>query len=180
MILTRPPAISPANVLDAQTAKHLKLNPAQALENLKILRKSQLAQTMTEALKTESKSASTSSIEKALSGSEISADDNQRRAEVYQSKPVDLSDLDLKFDDPRFKHLQFLYQARNFPKTLKTDQLVRWETYRRQLFFQNKPSALDFFKRQMNKMLSNQPTAQEQNILEELNLYVTNLLPTST
>ena len=104
--------------------------------------------------------------------------DEQKRQLLRAAKPAEIADLDLKFTDPRLKQLQLLYQARNFPKTLKIDQLFDWEQYKEQLFLGGKPSGLDLFKRRLRQhLLRFRDNPEVLNLLEELQSYVENILP---
>ena len=181
--INQSPAVAPASVLDAESAKRLNLNRTQILKNWRELQKSNLAKTVSDAyLKLSNDTLETSdspaSFEISLAKAKISEADEQKRQQVRAAKPSQIAELNLQFDDPRFKDLQLLYQARNFPKTLKIDQLFVWEKYKRQVLSGGKPSGLDIFKRHLRQNLVQfSDDAEVFNILEELQSYVENILP---
>ena len=177
------PIVAPISVLDNASAKRLNLGKAKIFGNWQALKKGNLAKTVSDAyLKLTSDTAETSSLplllEASLAKKKISDNDEQKRQSVRAAKVSEIANLNLEFDDPRFKYLQLLYQARNFPKTLKVDQLLDWEKYKEQIFLSSKPSGLDAFKRQLRQSLMRfRDDPEILNILEELQTYIENILP---
>ena len=53
---------------------------------------------------------------------------------VRNTKPADLGRLDLPFEDHRLDELFFRYRARNFRETLTSDEVARWDKYRKNKF----------------------------------------------
>lgn len=178
------PAVAPLSVLDRDSARRLRLDKTRIQANWKALKASDLATKAGQAyLKLSDQAPKPSSLERALARESFSESDQAKRQKVRQTPAAEIANLDLKFDDPRLKHLQFLYQARNFPKTLKTDQLLDWEKYKQNLFLNGRPSGLQLFKNQLRRTLSRLQARQDfksLNLLEELQLYIESVLPEQT
>ena len=179
--ISRAPAVAPPTVLDKPSSRRLGLSRSLAGRHLAELRDSQLSKTISEAflkLAQESSSSTAANEELALASQAPSKADEQKRALVRAAKAADLPGLELDFEDPRFKQLLFLYQARNFPKSLRMEQLVAWENYKQRKFLAGKPSGLDGFKRQLRQSLSRAGENPETlNLLEELQFYIETILP---
>ena len=181
--INQSPVVAPASVLDAASTKRLGLSQSQISKNWQNLQKSGLAKLVSDAyLKLTNDNveatAASSLFEASLAKAKASDDDEQKRQQIRVAKQAEIAELNLKFDDPRFKYLQLLYQARNFPKTLKIDQLFEWEKYKEQIFLANKPSGLDIFRKHLRQSLMQfKDDAEVLNILEELQTYVENILP---
>lgn len=176
------PVVAPAKVLDAAAAERLSLDKGVVGRNWHELQAGDLAKTAAEAylqLANDSQSSGAETgFEAALARTKLTEEDDGKRLKLRTAKPDEIADLDLKFADPRLKQLQLLYQARNFPKTLKIDQLFDWEQYREQVFAGGKPSGLDVFRRQLRRHLMQRREDPEViNLLEELQTYVENILP---
>ena len=176
------PVVAPAKVLDGGSVSRLGLERAKIAKNWKDLQASGLSKTAAEAylkLSNDSQAAGPDlPFETALARAKVSEEDDRKRLKLRAAKPEEIADLDLKFADPRLKQLQLLYQARNFPKTLKIDQLLDWEQYRERVFSKGKPSGLDVFRRQLRRhLLQRRDDPEVINLLEELQTYVENILP---
>lgn len=176
------PAVAPISALDKVSITRLKLDKKEIFKNWQALRKSQLNKTASAAylklIEENALKSSSISFEESLAKTKISKADEQKRQQIYKSKADEIANLDLEFEDVRFKQLQLLYQARNFPKTLKMDQLLSWEKYKLQLFSKGKPSGLDIFKRELRRSLFRfKDDDQVINTLEELQLYIESIIP---
>ena len=178
----RAPVVTPLSVLDQASARRLGLDKSRIFKHWHDLEKSNLSLLATDAYRKladkNREILSLASLESQLARSNVSQDDEQKRQQIRSTKSEEIANLNLEFNDPRFKHLQLLYQARNFPKTLRMDQLLDWEKYKQRLFLAGKPSGLDLFKRQLRRNLMRfKDDAEVLNILEELQLYIENILP---
>ena len=173
------PAVAPSNVLDRQSISRLQLNQAQIDGNLRRVKQTDFVKRVQEAyLKLAAPKPPTGSLERRLTQVKFSEADLNHRRTVLETPAAELTDLKLPFEEPGLGFLQFLYQARNFPKSLKTDQIMEWEEYRRKLFYKGSPSGLQAFKRQLQQSLQRYREEPETlNILEELQLYIENILP---
>ena len=177
--ISRAPAVAPPAALDGPSSRRLDLSRSLAGRHLVELRQSRLAKTVSEAVLKLSQTAPAGGDEElALALGTPTEADEQKRAQVRAAKPAELDGLEPDFEDPRFKQLLFLYQARNFPKRLRMEQLVAWENYKQRKFLAGKPSGLDLFKRQLRQSLSRASDEPETlNLLEELQFYIETILP---
>ena len=183
--INRAPPVAPLSVLDAASAARLGVDKSVIAKNRQALKQSGLAKTTADAyLKLASEASAPPAdpdsflFEALLARAKISENDQQKRQQVRAAKFDEIANLDLQFEDPRLKQLQLLYQARNFPKTLKVDQLLSWEQYKSQCFFSSKPSRWDVFQKQLRQsLLRSRDDAEVLNILEELQLYIENIMP---
>ena len=181
--INRAPPVAPLSVLDAASVARLGIDKSVIAKNRQALKQSGLAKKIADAyLKLASEAVVSDAalffFEAPLARSKISENDQQKRQQVRAAKFDQIANLDLQFEDPRLKQLQLLYQARNFPKTLKVEQLLSWEQYKSQLFFSSKPSGQDVFRKQLRQSLMRfKDDAETLNILEELQLYIENIMP---
>lgn len=68
------------------------------------------------------------------SGGFFSRDDSQRIETIRNTAVDELADLQFNFDDKRLYEMLFRYRARNYPQTLKEQELTRWNEYRHDKF----------------------------------------------
>ncbi len=107
--------------------------------------------------------------------------DRKLLSHFRQSQPESLAKYIDKFQDPRLKALVLPYKARNFPKSLTTEEKQQWEEYRqRKLFDGGNKSRLAKFLAQLEE-LSKVPalTAEQGYLLEEMQLFAQSLVPAS-
>ena len=108
--------------LNPTSVERLHLDKQLIAKHWRALKHSSLAKTAAEAyLKIAEGASAPADPEAALARAKVSENDIRMRRQMRSAKPEEIANLDLKFEDPRFKQLRLLYQARNFPKTLKTD-----------------------------------------------------------
>lgn len=177
--VSRAPAVAPTSVLNSVSAEHLHLEKQLISKHWRVLKQSGLAKTAAEAYLKIAESTSTPvGFEATLARAKVSENDARMRCLVRSAKPEEIANLELEFEDPGFKQLRLLYQARNFPKTLKTDQLLNWEEYKRRLFIIGKPNALTLFERQIRQTATRfRDDAEISNLLMELQVYAENIMP---
>jgi len=60
--------------------------------------------------------------------------DKRQFASIRATTPEYLAGRRFSFTDPRLSELLFRYRARNWPKTLNTDERQRWDDYRKHRF----------------------------------------------
>lgn len=58
-----------------------------------------------------------------------SRNDKQLFEVIHETKPDNLGDLQLDFEDDKFTMMFFRYRARNWPETLESQELDTWRTY---------------------------------------------------
>ena len=177
--ISRAPAVAPTSVLNPISVEHLHLDKQLISKHWRALKQSGLAKTAAEAyLKIAESTSVPAGLEAILARAKVSDNDARMRHLVRSAKPEEIANLELEFEDPSFKQLRLLYQARNFPKTLKTEQLLNWEEYKRRLFISGKPNALTLFERQIRQTAVRfSDDAEVSNLLMELQVYVENIMP---
>lgn len=57
--------------------------------------------------------------------------DRLKMARLREMSPDELAALKPDFDDPRLPEMLFRYRARNFPQFLSSEEMARWEAFRR-------------------------------------------------
>ena len=179
--INRAPVVAPENVLDASSRARLNLTNDTIKQHWQQVQQSSLNRLISDAfLKLSQLTSSTLNFEQALAATPVSDADAARRRQVRATAPAQLTQLDLPFDNANFKRLQFLYQARNFPHTLSADQLNEWESYRQQIFFQDQPGLFDVYSKELQRQASRldpDVDIEKYNLLEDLQVYVSGILP---
>ncbi|MCP4126971.1 MAG: exodeoxyribonuclease I, partial [Gammaproteobacteria bacterium] len=84
----------------------------------------------------------------------------------------DLASLQHSFDDTRLPEMLFRYRARNWPDTLSSDEVVRWDSFRKNRLTNAQADAgisLDDYRSRLAQMMVD-PGLEERdrNILSEL------------
>jgi len=117
--------------------------------------------------------------ERLYGGGFFSSNDTRTMAQVINSKPDQLNELVDKFDDQRLKLLLPLYKARNFPKSLNSEESAAWEKFcsLKLLSGGEKSRTATYFAR-LNELKDSTKDKSKQYLIEELMLYGQSLLPT--
>ncbi|HEX5448363.1 MAG TPA: exodeoxyribonuclease I [Candidatus Saccharimonadales bacterium] len=182
----RCPALAPLNVLEAgdgyknlglhreQVDKHLKKLASAGdfgnnlLEALEIMWPKRQAGLVADPLK----------VDGLLYDGFIKDTDKTTISAIRSAKPDDLSYLASNLKDERLKALAPLYKARNYPKSLGSDELKTWENFRRQKLLDS-GRANGYFGRLDELAKTPDLTAEKKYLIEELNLYAQSVLPTN-
>lgn len=129
------PFVAMAKSLSAENAERLDIDREQCLENLKFIQNN--AQTIADKLYQLSSipfkhdEQDTVDCDHALySGGFISNQDRLTCQMVLASQPEQLAALSNEFSDTRLAKLLFRYRARNFPNTLNSEEIQRWQAHR--------------------------------------------------
>ncbi len=69
-------------------------------------------------------------VDEDLYGGFLGDADRRRLEELRAMSPASLAAARTGFDDPRLEELLFRYRARNFPETLRPEEVERWEAHR--------------------------------------------------
>ena len=69
-------------------------------------------------------------VDEDLYGGFLGDADRRRLEDLRAMSPASLAAARTGFDDPRLEELLFRYRARNFPETLRPDEVERWEAHR--------------------------------------------------
>ncbi len=80
-------------------------------------------------------------IDEDLYGGFIDAADRRLLNQLRAMSPQQLAKMQPAFNDARLEELLFRYRARNFPATLSTDDMHRWESHRCERLFDGRGGA---------------------------------------
>jgi exodeoxyribonuclease-1 len=90
-----------------------------------------------------------------LYGGFLSDDDRRRCEQVRRATADELAALHPGFDAPKLAELLFRYRARNWPETLKREERLRWEEFRRERLTEAGAGAnivLDDYRKQLSRL----------------------------
>jgi exodeoxyribonuclease-1 len=109
----------------------------------------------------------------------INKGDAAAMRQVRGAKPDEISQLAGKFQDKRLQGLLPLYKARNYPGSLNDEERKAWEEFtHKQLLAGGTGSRLaKYFNRLQELAADSKLTAQQQYLLEELQLYGESIVP---
>lgn len=105
--------------------------------------------------------------------------DKQVMSVVRAAQPDDLSQLARDFSDERLKKMLPLYKARNFPRSLTTEERATWEAFcQSQLMHGGNKSRMAQFLHRLQEISTRESlTSHQQYLLEELKLYAESIMP---
>jgi exodeoxyribonuclease-1 len=186
----RCPAVAPLGVIKAKsTQERIGLELSTVLTHAQVLKKNQ-AQFADKVLQAIER------LDREREETQLSLVDNQLSvdARLYESfindkdrlslrlirtaEPLELSNLITSLSDERLKSLLPLYKARNYPRSLNTEERAAWEDFcQTQLLGGGIGSSLAKYFNRLNELAKNKLTKREQYLLEELQLYGQSLIP---
>lgn len=180
------PVVLPAKMVTPEIAERLKLDGAKMREHLAIIKRADTDNQLQEKLQqvfSQTPADSPSDPDWMLyGGGFFGASDKAAMDTIRQTKPKELAELQLAFQDRRLEEMFFRYRARNYHHTLNGEDLARWEEYRsRRLLQEGQGASLtyDSFARRMQE-LAKQPLSDDQQfVLQELALYAESIYPYS-
>lgn len=125
------PVVSPAKTLLPENAARLNIPREQCLANLtKLKGHDALRDKLSDVFMPDYDNEETPDAEQALYGGEFFSASDKAQMEVLHAMPVEqLAGHDFQFQDPRLPTLLFRYRARNFPLTLTSEELQKWQQY---------------------------------------------------
>ena len=175
------PAVAPMGVLTEENRQRLKIDLAEIQKNLDILRKNpHFAENLRSAFERRSEvfqdksSAEKPAPEARLFEGFVSKSDDIKIEAVRNSTDRELADFHPDFADERLTDLLLHYKARNFPKSLSSQEKELWEEYR----VENLQKMMPNFMKEFQEIANNQNlNSQEEYILEEIKLWLENILP---
>ena len=175
------PAVAPMGVLTEENQQRLKIDLAEIQKNLDILRKNpHFAENLRSAFERRSEvfqdksSAEKPAPEARLFEGFVSKSDDIKIEAVRNSTDRELADFHPDFADERLTDLLLHYKARNFPKSLSSQEKELWEEYR----VKNLQKMMPNFMKEFQEIANNQNlNSQEEYILEEIKLWLENILP---
>lgn len=175
------PAVAPMGVLTEENQQRLKIDLAEIQKNLDILRKNpHFAENLRSAFERRSEvfqdksSAEKPAPEARLFEGFVSKSDDIKIEAVRNSTDRELADFHPDFTDERLTDLLLHYKARSFPKSLSSQEKELWEEYR----VKNLQKMMPNFMKEFQEIANNQNlNSQEEYILEEIKLWLENILP---
>jgi len=182
------PALAPLGVLDEASQQRLQLDMPTIQKHLHTLRQmGDLAERLCKAdelLETKPQTTLISTeqdVDGQLYDGFFDEPDRQAMRVVRAATPQELGNLGLRFTDQRLTTLLPLYKARNFPKTLSSDERAVWEDYRaRKLLHGGDRSKVAQFLHRLQKIAaSGNLTGHQEYLLEEMKLYAESIMPES-
>lgn len=180
---SRCPAVAPIGVLNEENLERLKLNKDQIAKNMHILLQNpQLCENLRTAFEERNNNYkhnftdenNFTSAEFKLYDGFVNKSDSPKINAVRNSDLRQLADFHPDFTDDRLPELLLHYKARSFPKSLSAEEKNKWEEYR----IEKIKSELDGFMKEMTEVTSRNDLSLEQEyIVEELKLWLENILP---
>jgi exodeoxyribonuclease-1 len=108
----------------------------------------------------------------------IDVADKSAMSAVRAAEPNELADLNGSLKDERLKSLLPLYKARNYPKSLTTDERAAWDNFcQKKLLTGGNESSLARFFARLEELAKTKLTDQQKYLLEELKLYGESIVP---
>ncbi len=183
----RCPAVAPLGVLDKPSQERLQLNPAIFTTNFIKLQavQDQLGAKVIEALQLLDAKYQTrlledeAEVDARLYDGFFDESDRAKLSVVRAASSDELGSLGLAFSDHRLTALLPLYKARNYPKTLNSEERATWEKFReRKLLSGGTEARMAKFFRRLSE-LNQRPdlTDAQRYLLEELQLYAQGIMP---
>ena len=186
LVYNRAPAIAPLSVLNKESAERLEIDNHIIENNLKKLNASpDSGDKIIRAWELMKPSVQPDLIADPLKVDEqlydgfISDADKTKTSVVRAADSNKLADLNLDFADNRLSLLLPLYKARNYPRSLTSDEQEAWENFRKQKLLSGGESSLiaTYFEK-LNELAERSDLTDEQKyLLEELNLYGQSITP---
>ena len=175
------PAVAPMGVLTEKNQQRLKIDLVEIQKNLDILRKNpHFAENLRSAFERRSEvfqdksSTEKPAPEARLFEGFVSKSDDIKIEAVRNSTDRELADFYPDFADERLTDLLLHYKARSFPKSLSSQEKELWEDYRVKNLQKMMPNFMKEFQENANNQNLN---SQEEYILEEIKLWLENILP---
>ena len=175
------PAVAPVGVLNDENKERLKIDFGEIQKNLDILRKNpHFAENLRTAFEKKSEvfqgknSKDTLSPEARLFEGFVSRSDDIKIEAVRNSSTRELADFHPDFSDERLSELLLHYKARSFPKSLSSQEKQIWEEYRAKNIQKMMPKFMQEFQEITARKDLN---SKEEFILEEIKLWLENILP---
>lgn len=177
----RCPAIAPLGVLNADTKKRLQLDVEPATENYKKLKtllpdftnKLHEALKLLDAKRDTKRNDTFSYADEGLYDGFFDDSDRQLMSKLRVANKDDIGSFAANFKDKRLNDILPLYKARNFNQQLNEEERKVWEFYQKSRLQEQLP----YFTEQLEQIKNDNPTKNDQFILEELRLYAESVLP---
>lgn len=180
------PAVAPLGVLDEKSQERLKIDLKQVKKHQALLMQMpeleeklcQAVDILDEGLQT-TLLAGERHVDGQLYDGFFGNQDKQGMRVVRAAKPEELGDLNLNFQDNRLTELLPLYKARNFPRSLSTEERTQWDAFcKKQLLDGGQHSRMARYLKRLQEVAAKEDlTGHQQYIIEELKLYAESIMP---
>ncbi|MDQ3123629.1 MAG: exodeoxyribonuclease I [bacterium] len=182
----RCPAVAPLGVLDQASQERVKIDMKLISQHHKTLKKyKDFHQHLLAALKIMDKKRQLDmmpddqAVDTQLYEGFFAEQDKTAMSVVRAADKNDIGSLNITFSDPRLAHLLPLYKARNYSDVLSSEERETWEEFRTRKLLGGGDQSLAacFFARLANLAERVNTSAEEEFILQELQLYAQSILP---
>ncbi len=186
MQFNRCPAVAPMSVLDAKSAKHIKLDLEQIKTNQKRLAQiSGLRKKLLEALDIMDKRRQTTlyadeqDVDVMLYDGFIGDADKNAMEVIRNAEDDEVGSIVMEFKDDRLNKLLPLYKARNFKAQLSSEELAGWDKFRTHKLIDGGQNSLlvKYFQRLGELNGRKSLTNKQKYLLEELQLWGESIMP---
>ena len=125
------PVVAPAKTLLPENASRLNIPREVCLANLaKLKAHDALRDKLSDVFVPDYDNEETPDAEQALYGGSFFSASDKAQMEILHALPVEqLASHDFQFQDPRLATLLFRFRARNYPLTLNSEELQKWQQY---------------------------------------------------
>ena len=184
--INRCPAVAPLSVLDEKSQGRLQIDLTIIKQHHKALQsmkdwpaKLRKALELLETQRQLEFASDEQTVDGQLYDGFFDAHDKQNMRVVRAAEPKELGELNLHFEDSRLEALLPLYKARNFPKSLTTEERANWDAFcRRRLLAGGQHSRLAKYFQRIQEVISHgNLTGEQEYLLEELKLYGESIMP---
>ena len=125
------PALAPRETLDAAVSERINIDLAACIRHWELLSANEgFMQRVAQAYSSR-KFGPAGDVDLALYDGFLSDADRPLLARVRDTSPLELAQKRFDFHDKRLPELLFRYRARNWPETLSSEEMQRWDQYRR-------------------------------------------------
>ncbi len=134
--LNKCPVLVPLNTLTSEAAERWSIDVEQGERHREQLLAAKGLTEKLERVQRMTRFEPVSDPDQALySGGFFTQGDRRRMDQILASRPEELGDFPLVFDDQRLPEMLFRYRARNWPHTLSMEEQQRWDEYRQARLF---------------------------------------------
>ncbi|MCP4127667.1 MAG: exodeoxyribonuclease I, partial [Gammaproteobacteria bacterium] len=125
------PVVVPVGTLTDEAAAEWQIDVGQAERHLEMIRAVRLDAKLQQVYGEREFEPITDPDQALYSGGFFSDADRRSMERVHSTPASDLASLQHSFDDTRLPEMLFRYRARNWPDTLSSDEVVRWDSFRK-------------------------------------------------
>jgi exodeoxyribonuclease-1 len=155
--LNRAPVIVPMGTITGAARERWQMDAQAEKRHLDALRSAPgLAAKLAEVFGAGEQFPPQSDPDRDLYGGFLSDDDRRRCEQVRRATADQLAALHPGFEAPKLEELLFRYRARNWPETLKREERLRWEEFRRERLTEAGAGAnivLDDYRKQLSRLV---------------------------